>query len=186
MGLRRGFKSEANDIAREIRMELGLGLLDRLDPLVLAEHLAISVIPISQLSGDAAPAVHHFTEVETGAFSAVTVFCGSERVIAYNDAHSPGRQASDVTHECSHALLLHPPVPALDGAGCRNWDQILEGEAEWLAGALLITEEAALVIVRGGMTLEATARMYGVSEPMVRFRVNMTGARKRVARARRS
>jgi hypothetical protein len=34
--LRRGFKSEANDIAREIRGELGLKLVDPLDPWRLA------------------------------------------------------------------------------------------------------------------------------------------------------
>src|SRR6266567_2396404 len=41
MELRRGFKSEASDIAREVRGELGLGMLEQLDPWLLAEHLAI-------------------------------------------------------------------------------------------------------------------------------------------------
>jgi len=123
--------------------------------------------------------------VESGAFSAVTVFSGSERMIVYNDAHSVGRQASDITHECSHGLLLHPPAPALDGVGCRNWDAVVEDEAQWLAGALLVTEEAALTVVRRGMTPVDGAGMLGVSEPMIQWRVNVTGARKRVARGRR-
>ena len=39
MPLRRGFKSEAAALAREIRVELGWGTLDRLDPYQLAGHL---------------------------------------------------------------------------------------------------------------------------------------------------
>jgi Zn-dependent peptidase ImmA (M78 family) len=184
MALRRGFKSEANDIAREVRAELGLELLEPLDASRLAAHLAIDTLPMSELSSDAPRAVRHFGVADISAFSAVTVFRGTQRLIVYNDSHSIGRQASDVTHECSHALLLHPPVPALDGAGCRNWDATLEDEAQWLAGALLITEEAALSIVRQATPLAAAAIKFGVSETMVRFRVNVSGAHKRVARAR--
>jgi Zn-dependent peptidase ImmA (M78 family) len=101
-------------------------------------------------------------------------------MIVYNDAHSRGRQASDITHELAHALLQHPPAPALDHRGCRHWDPELEEEADWLAGVLLITEDAALAIVRNGLSLEEAAAKYGVSTQMVQFRVNMTGARRRV------
>lgn len=186
MRLRRGFKAEANEIAREVRKELGLRAIDPLDPWMLAGHLAIPVVPLSKLAPDAPEAARHFTVVDPGAFSAVTVFQGSRRIIAYNDAHSPGRQASDLSHELAHGLLLHPPEPALDGGGCRNWDPILENEANWLGGALLIPEEAALDIVRRGLTLGEAAELYGVSEQMVRFRLNVTGARRRIARAERA
>jgi len=142
-------------------------------------------MPMSDLVEEAPYPVKYFSQVEAGAFSAVTVFRGFARLIVYNDAHTPGRRASDITHECSHGLLLHEPMPALDGAGCRNWDRAAEDEAQWLAGALLITEEAALMIARRGMSLAEAALAFGTSEPMVRFRVNVTGARKRIARARR-
>lgn len=49
---------------------------------------------------------------------------------------------------------------------------------------LLITEDAALTIVRNGLSLEDAAVRYGVSKHMVQFRVNMTGARRRVRSAR--
>ena len=45
MTLRRGFKKDANAIALEIRQELELRPTDPLEPLQLAEHLAIPVIP---------------------------------------------------------------------------------------------------------------------------------------------
>ena len=122
MGYRHGFKSEANAIAREIREELGLAMLDSLDPYVLAEHLEIPVTPLSELQADAPTAVHHLMGAGKDAFSAVTVFSGRRRSIVHNDAHSAGRQASNVTHELSHGLLLHYPTPALDDRGCRYWN----------------------------------------------------------------
>jgi len=179
--LRRGFKSEANEIAREIRGELGLKLADPLDPLLLAAHLEIPVIPLTELAADAPFGTHHFMQGDRDVFSAVTVFCGTERVIVHNDSHSPGRQSSNIAHELSHGLLLHPLVPALGPGGCRDWDPMVEQEAEWLAGALLISEEAALSIVRLGLTIDQAAARYGVSRAMIQFRLNVTGARKRVA-----
>lgn len=182
MGLRRGFKTEANDIATEIRAELGLGPLDPLDPVALADRLAIPIIPLSDFAE--APKTQHLLTREPEAFSAVTVFCGTERTIVHNDGHTPGRQNSNLAHELGHGLLLHPPTPALDDTGCRNWNQDIEDEAQWLAGCLLLTEDAALSIARTKTPLDVAAARYGISEQMVRFRLNMTGAYKRVERAR--
>ncbi len=110
-------------------------------PWRLADYLDIPLFPLSALSGNSSGA-DYFLRADRAAFSAVTVFDGTQRMISYNDAHSPGRQSSDITHELSHGLLLHLPAPALGARGCRNWNPVLELEAEWLAGALLISEEA--------------------------------------------
>lgn len=182
--LRWGFKAEANRLAHEIRGELGLLPVDPLDPWALANHLAIPVYPLSALRAEAPFAVAHFMEVDAGAFSAMTVFCGTRRAIMHNDAHSAGRQASDLAHELVHALLGHAPTPALDARGCRDWDGEVEAEADCLAGALLIPAEAALLIARRGWPLEQAAQRYRVSVAMVRYRLNICGARKRIAYAR--
>jgi Zn-dependent peptidase ImmA (M78 family) len=58
-------------------------------------------------------------------------------------------------------------------------------EAQWLAGALLISEEAALTIVRSKSSLEDAAQRYGASIDMVRGRLNVTSARKRAELAAR-
>jgi hypothetical protein len=184
VSLRRGFKTEANAIADEVRGELGLTALDALDPWALADHLDIEVWPLSTLVSDAPSALHHLQAVEPGAFSAVTVFCGAERTIVHNDGHVRGRQVSNVTHELSHGLLLHPAVTAFDERGCRHWDEDIEDEANWLAGALLITVDAALWIARSGTSDDEAATRFGVTRRMVTYRVNVTGARKRVSRAR--
>lgn len=186
MAFRHGFKTEANETAREIRKELKLPAADALDPWKLAQYLEIPVMPLSAFSDSASRGVEYFTHGDQSAFSAVTVFSGSRRIIVHNDSHHPVRQASNLAHELSHGLLLHPPTPALDDRGCRDWDPDVESEADWLAGALLVTEEAALRIVRLGLSIPVAAAQYGVSEPMMRFRLNVTGAYKRVQRARQS
>lgn len=183
MAYRRGFKSEANAIAAEVRAELGLRALDPLAPLVLAAHLEVPVLPLSDYEDDAPTAHSHFAGDGMEAFSAVTVFRGPRRTIVHNDSHSPGRQASNLAHELGHALLLHPGTPAMDDRGCRLWDQSIEDEAQWLAGALLLTEDAALHIARNGITVRAAADHFGISTQMVTYRLNVTGARKRMARA---
>lgn len=184
MELRRGFKTEANSLASEIRRELGLGALNRLDPHELAAHLEIPVVTLSALQGDA-PAVAHLLNVEPNSFSAVTIFDGSRRLIVHNDSHSIGRQNSNIAHELAHGLLLHPARPAVDRRGCRHWNQEVEDEANWLAGVLLVPEDAALAVARGWKTEPDAVAHFGVSDEMLNYRLNITGARVRVQRARR-
>ena len=91
MKLRRGFKSEATKLALEVRAELGLGPLDGLDLLGLAQHLEIPVVPLSSLAPDSAK-IHYFLSDEREAFSTLTAFDGYRRMIVHNDSHSKVRQ----------------------------------------------------------------------------------------------
>ncbi|GLY99658.1 ImmA/IrrE family metallo-endopeptidase [Actinoplanes sp. NBRC 103695] len=182
MGFRRGFKTEANDIARDVRAELRLRTTDPLNPWNLAECLDIPIIALSDFGTDAPTAVSHFSQTDTSAFSAVTVFRGTRRTVVHNDAHTIGRQANNVAHEISHGLLQHPPTPALDDRGCRNWNKDVEDEAAWLGAALLVSEEAALAVVRQRLPIDEAADQYGVSPELMTMRINVTGARARVQR----
>ncbi len=185
MALRRGFISEANEIARSIRTELDLGASAPLSPWLVAEHLDIPVVGMSSLSIEAPSAVAHFSRRSQSDFSGATVFDGLSGVIVHNDSHSLGRQANDASLEVSHALLLHQPGPALDDLGCRFWDGSIEEEAAYLGGVLLIPQEAALSIASRGLTTQAAALEYGVSQPMITWRLRITAARVRVARGER-
>src|SRR6266545_511887 len=175
MAYRRGFKTEANGTALEVRAELGLRALDPLDPFALARHLEIPIIDLSDFARTSAGARYLLT-VEPESFSAVTVFAGTKRTIVHND----GRISSNITREAAHGLLLHPPTPALDDRGCRLWDQDIEDEAQFLAGALLVPEDAALAIARdiakGRSTVPEAAARFLVSPQMIQWRLNITGA----------
>jgi len=187
----RGFKAEANALAAEVRGELGLGPYDRMDPHRLARDLGVPIVRLSELVATCS-AADHFLTIEPETFSAATVFEGRRRMVVHNDAHSQARQHSDLTHELSHGLLLHPPIPALDATtGCRNWNSTHEDEANWLAGALLVTSEMALATARGRFTLRQAQHRLGVSSKMLQWRMNITGAniranRERAARRRRT
>ena len=182
--MRRGFKTEANAIASEVRAELSLPRTSPLNVWHLAEHLEIPVIPLSSFRRVAPDAARLFLNGGQGMFSGVTVFRGPRRTIVFNDAHAPGRQSSDVAHELSHGLLLHTPMAAIDGRGCRVWDKEAEAEANWLSGTLLVPEEAAILIVRRGWSKHEAAARYGVTPKMIQYRINVTAARTRVQRMR--
>ncbi|WP_336229346.1 ImmA/IrrE family metallo-endopeptidase [Scytonema sp. PRP1] len=178
---RRGFKKEASAYSREFRAELGLKPHDPLCPWQLAEHLAIPIVPLSEFQHKIPDEVRYLTEKDPKSFSAITVFYGTQRIIVHNDAHSPLRQASNVSHELSHGILQHQPDEVFNECGCRNFNQEYEDEANWLAPALLISEEAALHIVKTGMTIDEAVEYYRASKEVINMRINVTGARKRIS-----
>lgn len=182
MTLRYGFKTEANWYAREMRRELNLPTHGPLCPWTLAKHLDFPVVPLSCYEASQPKAVSYFrSNLGQREFSAITVFYGHARLIVHNDAHEPERQASNIAHELAHGLLLHPPKPPLDEQGSRHYNPTLEAEANWLGPALLVSDEAAVRVVRMGLTVAAAAALYKVSEQVMQMRINVSGARKRAA-----
>ncbi len=178
--LRRGFKTDAERIAVATRQELGLTVHDRLDCYTLADHLGIPILSLGELYRDGAALVSIGALMEDEAkFSALTVCAGTRRLIIYNPAEHPGRHANSLAHELSHILLEHPPAPALEG-GCRRWAGLYEEEADWLAGALLVPRDGAMVFAARGDTLQDGARHFGVSVTLYRWRVNVTGVQRQV------
>jgi Zn-dependent peptidase ImmA (M78 family) len=104
------------------------------------------------------------------------------RFIIHNDSHDPKRQAANIAHELAHGLLLHPPKPAFDSNGSRHYNKELEDEANWLGPALLVSDEAALLIATRKTPISVASDQYKVSEDLVRMRLNVSGALIRVAR----
>jgi Zn-dependent peptidase ImmA (M78 family) len=86
-------------------------------------------------------------------------------------------------HECSHVILKHPFTLPIDASGCRVLDRDIEDEANWLGSVILIPDEAALHIVRAAMDSETAWSTYVVSSPMLRMRINASGARIRINRS---
>ncbi len=182
--MRRGFKTEARALAQEVRGELELAALDPLDPWALAEHLAIPVWRLTDYGSVIPGAVELLAGVEEGAFSAMMAFVGQRRVIIHNDVHAATRQRADIAHELAHALLLHEPHPVSDGKA-PGFDEAQEAEASWLGASLLVTDEACLLLCTRGVATGAAAEAMGVSEALMRWRINSIAARKRIARGER-
>jgi hypothetical protein len=182
--LRRGFKTEAEAYAKDFRDELGLEEDAPLSPQRLAAHLAIPIFSLSFHQSSLPEAVACLHGKERAAFSAATVIKGTSRAILYNDANSPGRRANDLAHELAHGILGHPARPPLSEAGCRNFDPVLEQEANFLGPTLLVPKPAALRILWRGISLAQAALEYGVSEAVITMQLNLTGARFIVDRTR--
>ena len=185
--LRRGFKSEANGYARDLRAELELQPTDPLDPFVLAEELKVPVERFSRIrfTGVAQP-----LQKDRNALSGVTLLIGCRYEVWVNDKTSLGRTHANLAHELSHVLLRHKGVP-LDAEGLDfenayrvGESETEEAEANWLGPALLVSEEAAISVVQQGLSVPAAARMFQVSNDVMQMRINVTGARKRVRRSR--
>lgn len=166
-----------------MRGELHSSLLSALNPRSVADHLGIPVLKLTDFVEAEKDAVSYFLG-NAELLSALTVFDGSRRLIVYNDRHSPGRTNADIAHELAHALLFHEPAPPLNASGSRNWNPSIEAEAVWLGAAILVPESAALQIVRAGTSIPVAAKDYGVSESVMVLRLNVTGARARIARTR--
>ena len=179
---RRGFKTEATTIARDIRAELGLSPVAPLDPWALAEYLGIPIYPLSALQAVAPGACAAFAGRLKRQFSAVTVFDGPTRAIVHNDHHAPQRQRSDLAHELAHCLLFHPATAPISDGGSREWDATAEREAAWLSATLLVPDDAAVLIARRGRPVKEAAQEYGVSEKLMTYRLRVSGALIRVAR----
>ncbi len=151
-------------------------------PFALAEHLLIPCQPIDEYISDdrCGWAAVHLTGKGHEEFSAVTVYRGTRKRILYNGRNSPAGRRSDVAHELSHVLLEHEPGPVRGKEESRTWDPDQESEASWLGGVLLVRDHVALRVARLGMPVAEAATSYGVSVSLMEWRLNASGARKRV------
>ena len=176
MALRRGFKSEAERIARRVRVDLGLNAADPVAPELIAELLGIEV-----RAGDELLPRERFQELEDiqpDAFSACTLRPSLDRVVVVHNPLSPKtRQKSDVAHELAHMLLDHElsRVQRLGDITFLSCDPVQEEEAAWLSGCLLLPRALLLAEVSRGAGAEDIARKHGVSERMAQYRLDVTG-----------
>ena len=176
MALRRGFKSEAEEIAKRVRAELGMGVAQSVAPEVLAELLGIEI-----RAGDELIPRERFIElkqIQDDAFSACTFRPSADRVVVvYNPLSAKSRRRSDLAHELAHILLDHElsRIETLGDVTFLSCDATQEEEAVWLSGCLLLPRALLLAEVRRGSSTRDIARKCGVSEDMARYRLNVTG-----------
>lgn len=172
------------DVAAQERGDLGLDLMDPLDPYELAEKHGIPVYSISQLkNSDCAPeTVHHFLVTRSKAWSAAIIPVGHARIVIENDAHELVRRRSNLAHEMSHHLLEHDfPDTLLTEEHDRAFSPKLEKEALFLSGELLFPEKACIKLAFKGADNDAVGSGFDVSTQFAQMR--MKGARVLAANA---
>ena len=185
MPLRRGFKSEAEKISKDVRGQLGKNASDTLSPQEVAQLLGIEI-----RAGDELIPLERFKELENlqpGAFSACTLKPSSERVvIVHNPLYSESRRNSDLAHELSHTLLGHElsRIEKIGDLTFRSCYPTQEEEAGWLSGSLLLPRPLLLKAVGSGEEASDIAEKCKVSEEMARYRIRVTGVERQLARRR--
>ena len=173
MKMRRGFKTEAEQHAVELRQELCLAEAASLCPWRLAEHLEVPIHTLATIASVEPVAAEYLLGLGRQYFSAVTLFVGNHglsRTICHNESHALNRQRSNLMHELAHAILLHPPTEMF------SCDPKSEAEAVWLGAALLFPRVAAIKIATNGDPIDVAAKTYGVSEDLMKYRLGVTGA----------
>jgi Zn-dependent peptidase ImmA (M78 family) len=162
-------------LALEVRDEVDLKLMDPFDPYALAELYGIEVFRTSEL-------VHaRFGNAISGAL----IPNGTGVVIIENDSDTLPRRRLTASHEMSHVVLEHVfPAVVVDERGCRERVGDQEVEATFLAGELVLPYDAAVKLAWQNTPDEVVARTFGISIKAAAWRMNASGARKLVARAR--
>jgi hypothetical protein len=177
--LERGFKAWAERTATAVRRDLGLSVTQPLDPRRLAEHLDVRLISPQDIPGLPDDVRTQLLQADPWGWSAATLELGTATIVVYNPKKSKGRQASDIIHELAHVMLGHQPAQVVfseDGQfATRTFDQRQEDEANWLGWALLLPREALMSARRARMAKAQIAELYGVTERLVDYRLQMTG-----------
>jgi Zn-dependent peptidase ImmA (M78 family) len=185
---KRGFKTWCETVAVLQRKALGLKPTDPLDPYRLAQHLGVEVWDPRKIPGVGAACLKILLRDDPDSWSAITLSSGSKDVIILNPTHTGGRPASNLMHELAHILIGHTPARvevSQDGYLMVNtFDKTQEEEAKWLCGCLLLPREALLLIRRQRVEPRVAAKLYGTSEQMLRYRLNVIGLSKPVRSAR--
>jgi Zn-dependent peptidase ImmA (M78 family) len=175
----RRFKNWCENVAVQQRRDAGFKATDALDPYVLAQGLEVRIWQAEDVPGLDATSLDILLRTDADSWSAVTLHLGEVDLIILNSSHSPGRQSSDLMHELAHILLGHTPARVdvtEDGLLMLNtFNKQQEEEAAWLAGCLLLPRDCLVLIRRSRLDLAEAAKRYGVSNDMLRYRLNVTG-----------
>ncbi|MFF1253789.1 ImmA/IrrE family metallo-endopeptidase [Pseudarthrobacter sp. NPDC058329] len=152
------------------------------DPYRLAELYGVTIVRMSELD---LAAKSHFLDQHQAVFSGALIPVGTGAVILENDAHSSARSRMTLSHELSHLLLEHQFSNSLvDEDGCRSANSDDEAEATHLAGELVLPSSGALDLAWNNASDEEAAASYQISVRAAAWRMNASGARLIVKRAR--
>jgi hypothetical protein len=177
--LERGFKAWAERTGASLRSELGLTQFEAMNPHRLAAYLQVKLITPREVPGMTDKLLHQLLTEDPWGWSALTIVQGESAIVIFNPVHSPGRQASDITHELAHIVLGHQPATVImspDGTFVmRSYNQKQEEEANWLAWTILLPRDALLALKRKKAGSSEIASAFGVTETLVQYRLRITG-----------
>lgn len=175
-----GFKSKAEKIAVQLRVELGISPFKPLSASTLAKHLEIPIFTVEEAFCDDKNHPAYPVLSDTSKFNALWMPNeDGERIIIHNSNHSLYRQQSNLMHELAHIILDHS-IPEEIGKVCmlynlHYYNKQHEAEAKFLGACLQLTKPSILWVKKNNWSEEQISKYYTASNEMVRFRCNAIG-----------
>lgn len=186
MALRRGFKSQCERRAVEIRRAFDLPPDAPLSASLVADQLRVHVWTERDILNLPTQDLHQLTVSDADSWSAFVIRVEGEHLVVLNSTQSVARKNSVLMHELSHIMLGHELSSAsltVDGFFVpTTYNQDEEDEANWLAGALLLPRPALLASRRLGWSDPTIMEKYFVSGDMLIWRTRVTGIDYQLAR----
>jgi hypothetical protein len=175
---------ERRSIEREaaaVRWRLGLGPLDRLDPMDLAAAVPARVFYPQDFGDDVL--AQRLRRVPWDGLSFTIPGGDGTLIVVLNPDRPATRRTATLLEELAHALLGHLPSRLErgpeSGALRRSYDAAQEREAFELGAALLLPRELLAAELRARRPVAAIARRHGCSEALVLFRIRRLGLSRR-------
>lgn len=177
--LKRGFKSQCERRAIELRKDFGLFPNAPLQAQDVARKFGVTVWSPYDIKDIDPQYVQHLIEDGINEWSGFTLMLASQSLVVINTAQSKRRQNSVLMHELSHIMLGHKLADAVvvdtDHLIPATYDQDQEDEAAWLGATLLLPRPALLWMRKNGMSDDQGASHFKVSPDLLKWRIRMTG-----------
>jgi hypothetical protein len=170
--------------ALELRSLAGIGSNDLLDPWSLAPKVGLLVVDADDALLQSLDDELRMHLLGTGG----TTWSGGvlpialpdgKRICILNPTHTRGRHKSTLMEEIAHAHLTHQPTKLIfngDSVRARDFNAAQEEEAFGIGAAALLPWHSFFHRIDQGNTRVEIAEEYEVSEDLVRYRIQITGA----------
>jgi len=158
---------------------------ERLDPFKLAHHARLMVIDFKEVQGvlsveTVAELLDNAKDSWSGG-AASKVLPGGEKLIVLNPTHGRNRQRATLMEEICHVFLGHTAsrlaIRKKDRNGnilARDYHADIEEEAYATGAAALVPYGGLKKLIENGKTAAEIARHYGVSRPLVEYRIKIS------------
>ncbi len=187
--MRRGFKTQAEQISETLRKNQSLTVLNKFEPKLFLQSLGVVVWTPVEVPGLEARHLEQLTVKDPDSWSGVAIRIGEQTVIIVNSTHPETRQANTLMHEWAHIELRHKPNRVDRSEGglllLSDYPAEFEEEADWLAASVLLPRAGLMHCKSRGMHNDDIARHYGVSSELTNWRVRMTGVERQISARRR-
>lgn len=157
----------------------------KLNPFQLALYAGLLVVPFEQieklLSPETVEELLGKSKDKWSGGAASRVLPNGQKLIILNPTHSPLRHSATLMEEVCHVFLGHKPsrlaIERRDRHGnivARDYNAEIEEEAYSTGAAALVPYRGLKKMVGQGKTAAQIARHYGVSRPLVEYRIKIS------------